>query len=97
MNKTVFVKCTCHSEGIMIETDEDSLYLSIWEHGYRGDNSLSWKQKLRYIWQVLKHGKPYTDQIVLDRESCFTLSKALIEHAPQDAYFVPRIEHAPHE
>ena len=84
MNKTVFIKCTCHSEGIMIEADEDSLYLSIWERGYKDDNSFTWKQKLRYIWQILKHGKPYGDQIVLDRESCFTLSKALIEHAPRE-------------
>jgi len=84
MNKTVFIKCTCHSEGIMIETDEDCLYLSIWERGYKDNNSFTWKQKLRYIWQILKHGKPYGDQIVLDRESCFTLSKALIEHAPQE-------------
>lgn len=84
MNKTVFIKCTCHSEGIMIEADEDSLYLSIWERGYKDDNYFTWKQKLRYIWQILKHGKPYGDQIVLDRESCFTLSKALIEHAPRE-------------
>ena len=83
MNKTVFIKCTCHSEGIMIEADEDSLYLSIWERGYKDDNSFTWKQKLRYIWQILKHGKPYGDQIVLDRGSCFALSRALIEHAPQ--------------
>jgi hypothetical protein len=87
MNKTVFIKCTCHSEGIMIEADSelrDVLFLSIWERGYKYDNSFTWKQKLRYIWQVLKHGKPYGDQIVLDRKSCFTLSKALIEHAPQE-------------
>ena len=86
MNKTVFIKCTCHSEGIMIEADSemDALFLSVWERGYRGDNTLTWKQKLRYIWQILKHGKPYGDQIVLDREGCFTLSKALIEHAPQE-------------
>lgn len=84
MNKTVFIKCTCHSEGLMVEADEDSLYLSIWERGYGQDSTLSWKQKLRYIWQILRHGKPYGDQIVLDREGCFTLSKALIEHAPSE-------------
>jgi hypothetical protein len=84
MNKVIFVKCTCHSEGLMVEADEDSLYLSIWERGYGHDNTLSWKQKLRYIWQILKHGKPYGDQIVLDRKGCFALSKALIEQAPHE-------------
>lgn len=86
MNKTAFIKCTCHSEGVMVEADNecDTLFLSIWERGYKDDNSLSWKQKLRYIWQVLIHGKPYTDQIVLNREACFALSKALIEHAPHE-------------
>jgi hypothetical protein len=68
----------------MVEADEDGLYLSIWERGYGHDNTLSWKQKLRYIWQILIRGKPYGDQIVLDREGCFALSKALIEHAPHE-------------
>jgi hypothetical protein len=68
----------------MVEADEDSLYLYLWERGYGHDNTLSWKQKLRYIWQILKHGKPYGDQIVLDRKGCFALSKALIEHAPHE-------------
>jgi hypothetical protein len=84
MSKVIFVKCTCHSEGLMVEADEDNLYLSIWERGYGHDSTLSWRQKLRYIWQILIRGKPYGDQIVLDREGCFTLSKALIEHAPRE-------------
>lgn len=86
MNKTVFIKCTCHSEGVLVEVDKelDALFLSIWERGYRIDNTLSWKQKLRYIWQVLIYGKSYTDQIVLDRKACFALSKALIECAPYE-------------
>ena len=70
----------------MIETDKElnMLFLSIWEQGYREDNTMSWKQRLRYMWQILIKGKPYGDQIVLDRESCLILSKFLTEYASHE-------------
>lgn len=41
-------------------------YMSFWQRGYISENS--WKYKLKCIWQILKHGRPYGDEIVLEKK-----------------------------
>jgi DNA-directed RNA polymerase subunit M/transcription elongation factor TFIIS len=61
-----FVECQCHSEGLHIEQDDEckDVYLSLW---YYGHQDLTWKNKLRWIWFIIK-GKPYPDSIVVRPE-----------------------------
>ena len=75
-----FVLCDCGSEGIMIQHDEvfGDTYLSIFSEGYRGAPwSMSWKERFRSMWHILKTGSAYGDQIILDKVSRFALIDAL--------------------
>jgi len=80
MNKTKTIKCSCHSELLLLEWDEELevLDLSIWAP-YGSSNKMSWRQRLRYCWQILTGGKPYGDQMVLDKQSI----NAMVEHLNQ--------------
>jgi len=67
-NKTHYIKCDCGSE-IMTITQDDEIdelyYVSIFKfytHRY------TWKDKLRHIWQIIRHGTPWNDQMVLRRD-----------------------------
>ena len=87
--KEVFVPCSCGSEGLHIFKfkDDEELYVSVWEMGYGKDNRLSWKQRLRHTWLVLWEGRPYGDQVVLNREG-----RSKLIHALVDAHLVNKIE-----
>lgn len=54
------------------------LDLSIWAP-YSTDTKMSWKQRLRYCWQILTKGRPYGDQVVMVEEHIADLVDFLIK------------------
>lgn len=69
-NKTTFILCDCRSEVLVL--DHDSEYglteLSIYENMSSYAHKMSFWQKIRYIYQVLVHNHPYSDQIILNKQ-----------------------------
>lgn len=74
-NKTLFIPCDCRSEILMIEYDHEIQMadFAIYEFLQSHRSKMSLWQRLRYIWRVLVHKKPYADQIVLDKKQLFDL------------------------
>ena len=69
-----FFKCTCGSEAIEIEVDPEfeskykmnpSMYISLWRLGNFG-RVMTFKERLRWIWHILRTGMPWTDSITFD-------------------------------
>lgn len=71
----LFLKCSCGVEGCLISKYEDDIHLAIFTCGY-GGYKISFFKRFRYILNVLFTGKPYEDQIVLNK----TEVKKLIEY-----------------
>lgn len=72
------VMCKCNDEMIVIENDFDkdgSISLAMFYRGYRFP--LTWKERLRYGWHLLKTGTPFMDQIILGRDEQEELIKLL--------------------
>lgn len=69
-NKTIFIPCECRSEILVIEYDLELMLadIAIYESYLSYSNKMSFWQRLRYIWQVLFHKKPYIDQIALSKK-----------------------------
>lgn len=67
-NKELHLTCSCHSHQLHLEKDDDDCmwYGSFWIRGYGTEST--WKFRLRMIWQILKTGTPYGDEIVLQRK-----------------------------
>ncbi len=70
--KRIFIECDCHSELMQLEyeenDDDDLLYVAhyIWS----GNRKVPLAIKLRHIWQTIKNGHPYSDQLVLNIDEC---------------------------
>ena len=79
--KEKYISCSCGSEALHLykHADEDELYISIYERGYAQDNRYTWKQRLKHCWFILLYGKPYGDQIVLDRKGRSELLASIID------------------
>lgn len=71
MDKKIYIDCDCHSEGLILEKEEETgeVYLSIFEIGSNEDHTMTWKQRIRSAWRILRKGSPYGDQIVLSKKS----------------------------
>jgi len=61
--------CSCGCEGLAVEyeKEQDEIYISMWYYGLR--SPLSFRERLRYCWQILRYGKPYADMVVFDKET----------------------------
>lgn len=71
------ITCSCHAHELHFEKDfEDEMwYVSFWQRGYV--DTPTWKYKLRCIWQVLKTGRPYGDEVVLEKKDLLELKTYL--------------------
>lgn len=78
-NNIHFELCGCKSEVLVLEYDKEIglMDLAIYDHGASFRNKMSWRQKLRYIWQVIRYNRPYNDQIVLEKNQIQNLKEFL--------------------
>lgn len=79
-NKEEFFMCDCHSEGLYLVADkEDKLvYASFFSIGIN-PKQLNFFGKIRYIWNILKSGKPFEDQLVFSFDKTKKLAAKLIQ------------------
>lgn len=74
-NKTLFFLCDCRNEVLFIEYDHEinmadfAIYSSYMSHRH----SLSLWQRIRYAIRVLFYKRPYSDQIMLNRDQLHDL------------------------
>ncbi len=66
-------RCGCHQLHFEKDFEDEMWYGSLWIRGYK--ETPSWRYKLRCIWQVLKTGRPYGDEVVLYKEDMVELKK----------------------
>jgi hypothetical protein len=77
--------CDCweHAIGIQFDDDDfDFLYLAFW---HCGRPYYSFRDKLRHIWQIIRYGHPYCDNVLLTKETAAELCEILNK-------FIKRVE-----
>ena len=76
MEKEKFIVCDCHSEFVRLIYDKEfeQFDLSIWT---QTSSKPTWKNKLRWIWRIIKDGTPYGDQIILNKDKAKELAEYL--------------------
>ncbi len=67
---STFLICDCFSHGLLVEKfeGEEEVSLSLFERGLNG-RILSWSSRLRWCWQILRYGKPWSDFVILNTEN----------------------------
>ena len=74
--KEEFIICGCHGEGYMFtwyeKDDIPALYISLWKEGI-GHYDHNWRHRLRHIWQIIRTGEVYTDQLILEEKQVVKL------------------------
>ena len=70
-----FIKCDCHSEGILVTKfdDGEEMYFSYWKEGINPIKLSRWARQQQSR-KVLTKGNYYDDQVVLNREKAMELA-----------------------
>jgi hypothetical protein len=78
-NNELHLTCSCHSHELHVEKDreDDMWYISFWQRGYTTDTS--WKYRLKCIWYILKNGRPYGDEVILEKKDLIELKQYVDE------------------
>lgn len=81
--KSIQIKCDCGAESLeIIPGDEDDLfYVSIWR-APGGLQPLPWPDRLRYMWRILRTGRPYGDQLIFTKQSLKDLAAFIAAVVP---------------
>lgn len=94
-----FFNCDCYTEGVILSHEvhkwrdddfiEHDIYLTFWNYGNKYQNgTLRFKDKLRWMWQILTKGIPYPDGIILHEDEAERLGNALLKRAK-----IVKVEH----
>ena len=75
--RTLFIRCDCHSEVLVIDYDGSFKMIELSIFSAFVSSKMSIWQKTRYIYQILRHGKPYTDQLILHKKQIDELKSFL--------------------
>lgn len=61
--------CSCYGEGLYIENNKEceTIDISFFRRGFSGA-LLSWRERVRWCWNILSKGTPYTDELMLNME-----------------------------
>lgn len=83
--------CDCGTEGIILEDDIDefedknkiksyyhTISLAFWEHGKNKNTTLGFKERLRYCWNIIKKGIPYSDAVLLTSSEAEKLARNIL-------------------
>lgn len=77
--KRIFLTCSCLSESLCVEFDPEysEVNFAVFKRGL-SHTTRSWRNKLHWIWHILKNDEPYSDEVILDFEQIAILKTFLI-------------------
>jgi hypothetical protein len=81
-----YIKCDCGGDLLEIERYKDDpqdkgFYIAFWSHGHWSHAPMSWKERIRWCWKVLKTGCPWNDMVVIDDEKALDIATFLLKNA----------------
>lgn len=73
-SKEVFIRCSCAGEGLLLTwwNDDNLVYISKLRQ-----YPIRWSFRLKAAWDVLWHGDPYKDEVILHPEQREQLAEFL--------------------
>ncbi len=80
MEKELTVKCDCQSHAIQFEYEEESqsIEITIWQRN-QPQSPFSFKERIRWCWNVLLTGKPWGDRVILSQDKADQITKFLTD------------------
>jgi hypothetical protein len=64
--KNHWLLCDCYSHSLFVEKDDENnrFFINLFERRFDGQK-MSWKERIRWCFHILKNGTPFTDMIIV--------------------------------
>jgi len=80
--ESLYIKCDCHGEVLEIQAydysdthpNDTGFYMSMWRMS-SDSHKMSWRERFRWCWQILRTGDPWNDYIMLTKENAKKVSQ----------------------
>lgn len=87
--KSHFVKCAC--SGHMLEAErydykdgDEGFNIAVWERGRDGKQIYGLKEKFRWCWNILKNGRIWADDIIVNNQDARKLAEFILQNLPKE-------------
>jgi len=86
VNNSKFIKCDCYGHLLEICREKEiidgkvshkNFNLSMWEWG-TGNRPLSFRERIRWCWNILRTGSPWADHIILSDDKAKKLAQFIL-------------------
>lgn len=91
-NTALYAKCSCSGHMLQIErydyseTDkyymDEGFYISTWINSF--NYKLCWNERLRWIWNIIITGIPWSDNIIINNDQAMEISKYINKHLSKE-------------
>ena len=88
-----YYECDCHTEGIMMSYEYNEseglplIDIAFFQHGFVGRYPLSFLQRFRWAWYLIKTGIPFLDGVILSQRNAKRLSEDLLKFSEKKYKF----------
>lgn len=81
MNDMIYIPCECHTEGVVINHDDETKTFDLsFVTNNKHALQLGWIERFKLCWRVLTTGKIYNDQVIISKQSAKLMVNHLIKH-----------------
>lgn len=82
----LYIKCDCGGDLLELERyveespSDRGFQIAFWDYGQWGRAPMSWKQRIRWCWNVLKTGCPWSDMVMINDEKALEISNFILKN-----------------
>lgn len=66
----IVIRCECGEEVLVVTHADGDFYLCMFDRQF---TKYGWRHRLHLMWRIIRHGKPYTDQICISENDATQL------------------------
>lgn len=83
--ESLYLTCDCSNHGFQLKKSTSCgwFYLSCWKYG-RNCNILSWKERCRWIWNIVITGNPWADDVIINNKQAKQIIEYINKHLPKE-------------
>lgn len=90
--ESLFEKCQCQGDIFELQRYKDhwgdgkideGFNLTFWSLG-RSSNKLCWRERWRWIWNILRTGNPWADGIIINDKQAKEIADYINKHLPKE-------------
>ncbi len=90
--ESLFEKCQCYGDIFELQRYKDTwadghvnegFNLTFWSLG-RSSNKLCWRERLRWIWNIIRTGNPWADGIIINNEQAKHIVNYINKYLPKE-------------